>query len=259
MERGRLSLTDTISERLPGYSGEGGRTINVYHLLTSTSGLPDFGGRDEEAYKNPWTEKQIVERFCSGRLAFTPGSQFNYNNADYYLLGKIVEHVEGLDFQSVLAARILRPLRMRDTGMAHSSRIIARLATPYARSRSDDSLSNEPHLYIENFGAAGAMYSTARDLLIFSRALYGGELLEAGALESLLTPNLANHAMGLWIFHRTLGRKTIRMAERQGSIGATGARLVRLLDYDATIVMLANIWPRDMDALLRDIVVELVG
>jgi len=33
---------------------------------------------------------------------------------------------------------------------------------------------------------------------------------------------------------------------------------VRLLDYDATIIVLANIWPRNMDGLLRDIVQELV-
>ena len=48
------------------------------------------------------------------------------------------------------------------------------------------------------------------------------------------------------LFDRTLDGKTIRMAERQGSIAATGARLARLLDYDATIIALANIWPRNM-------------
>ena len=259
VERNRLSLTDTLVDALPGYSGEGRGQITVYQLLTATSGLRDFGGNDEEAYKAPWTDTEIVERFCSGPLAFSPGSKFSYNNADYYLLGKILEVAYRQPFSNILAAQILRPLNMRDTGMADTASIIPRLATPYVRDRENDALSNEPHFYIENYGAAGAMYSTPRDLLIFSQGLFQEELLAPATLNKLLTPNFSNYAMGLWLFNRTLDGKTIRMAERQGSIAATGARLVRLLDYDATLVLLANIWPRNMDGLVRDIVQELVN
>lgn len=259
VERNRLSLTDTLVDALPGYSGEGRGQITVYQLLTATSGLRDFGGNDEEAYKAPWTDTEIVERFCSGPLAFSPGSKFSYNNADYYLLGKILEVAYRQPFSNILAAQILRPLNMRDTGMADTASIIPRLATSYVRDRENDALSNEPHFYIENYGAAGAMYSTPRDLLIFSQGLFQEELLAPATLNKLLTPNFSNYAMGLWLFNRTLDGKTIRMAERQGSIAATGARLVRLLDYDATLVLLANIWPRNMDGLVRDIVQELVN
>jgi D-alanyl-D-alanine carboxypeptidase len=259
VERHRLSLTDTLAHALPGYSGEGREQITVYQLLTATSGLRDFGGDHEEAYKAPWTDAELVERFCSGPLAFRPGSKFSYNNADYYLLGKILEAAYRQPFSNLLAEQILQPLNLRDTGMAQNAKIIPRLATPYARDTQNDALSNEPHFYIENYGAAGAMYSSARDLLIFSQALYREKLLAPATLNELLTPNLSDYAMGLWLFNRTLDGKTIRMAERQGSIAATGARLVRLLDYDATIVLLANIWPRNMDGLLRDIVQELIS
>jgi D-alanyl-D-alanine carboxypeptidase len=259
VEQHRLSLGHTLKEALPDYPGEGGERINLHQLLTATSGLRDFGGVDEEAYKASWTEAEIVERFCSGPLAFPPGSKFSYNNADYYLLGKILEAAHRQPFSSVLAAEILQPLSMRDTGMANTAGIIPRLATPYVRDRQNDALSNEPHFHIENYGAAGAMYSSPRDLLIFSQALFRGKLLAPATLTKLLTPNLSDYAMGLWLFNRTLDGKTIRMAERQGAIAATGARLVRLLDYDATVVLLANIWPRNMDGLLRDIVQELVS
>ena len=258
VERRRLSLTDTLIDALPSYSGQGRELITVYQLLTATSGLRDFGGVDEEAYKTPWTDAEIVERFCSGALAFPPGSRFSYNNADYYLLGKILEVAYRQPYSNILDEQILRPLNMRDTGLADSRTIIPRLATPYARDHQNDALSHEPNFYIENYGAAGAMYSSPRDLLVFSQGLFRGKLLSPATLNELLTPNLSNYAMGLWLFNRTLDGKTIRMAERQGSIGATGARLVRLLDYDATIVLLANIWPRNMDGLVRDIVQELV-
>ena len=259
VEQQRLSLTDTLADALPSYSGEGRELITVYQLLTATSGLRDFGGDDEEAYKAPWTDAEIVERFCSGPLAFPPGSKFNYNNADYYLLGKILEVAHREPFSRILAAQILRPLNMRDTGMADSASIIPRLATPYVRDRQTDALSNEPHFHIENYGAAGAMYSSPRDLLVFSQGLFQEKLLAPASLDKLLTPNLSNYAMGLWLFNRALDGKSILMAERQGSIGATGARLVRLLDYDATVVLLANIWPRNMDGLVRDIVQDLVS
>jgi len=81
----------------------------------------------------------------------------------------------------------------------------------------------------------------------------------AAALKQLLTPKLSNYGMGIWLFNRHLDDKIIRMAERQGAIAGTGTRLVRLLDHDATIVLLANIWPRNMDGLERDIVQELVA
>jgi D-alanyl-D-alanine carboxypeptidase len=258
VEQRRLSLTDRLIDTLPGYSGQCREQITLYQLLTATSGLRDFGGKDEEAYKSPWTDAEIVERFCAGPLIFPPGSKFSYNNADYYLLGKILEVAFRQSFSNILAARILQPLNLRDTGMADTDSIIPRLATPYARDRNNGALSNEPHFYIQNYGAAGAMYSSPRDLLAFSQALFQERLLARETLEKLLTPNLSNYAMGLWLFNRTLDGKTIRMAERQGSIAATGARLVRLLDYDATIIVLANIWPRNMDGLLRDIVQELV-
>jgi D-alanyl-D-alanine carboxypeptidase len=258
VEQRRLSLTDRLIDALPGYSGEGRDQITLYQLLTATSGLRDFGGQSEEAYKSPWTDAEIVQRFCSGPLIFPPGSKFSYNNADYYLLGKILEVAYRQPFSNILAERILRPLNLRDTGMADTDSIIPRLATPYARDRNNVPLSNEPHFYIQNYGAAGAMYSSPRDLLAFSQALFRERLIAPETLKKLLTPNLSDYAMGLWLFNRSLDGKTIRMAERQGAIAATGARLIRLLDYDATIIVLANIWPRNMDGLVRDIVQELV-
>lgn len=259
VEQRRLSLTDTIGVHLPGYAGEGQYKVTLYQLLTATSGLQDFGRNHGEAYSKPWSEEELLERLCGGPLAFPPGSKWNYNNADYYLLGKILEAVWEKPYGGILQEQILRPLNLVDTGMADAATIIPRLATPYIRDRQTDALSNEPFFYIQNYGAAGAMYSSPYDLLAFSRALYGGRLLGPAALKQLLTPNLASYGLGIWLFNRNLDGKTIRMAERQGAIAGTGARLVRLLDHDATIVLLANIWPRNMDGLERDIVQELVS
>lgn len=259
VEQKRLTLADTIGMHLPSYSGAAKNKVNIFQLLTATSGIPDFGRNNGEAYSRKWTPDEIVERFCGGNLEFVPGSKFRYNNADYYLLGRILEATYKNNFAGILSAQILRLLKMESTGMADTATIIPRLACPYMRDRQTDALSNDPPYFIENYGAAGAMYSSPRDLLAFSNALYGKRIVKADTLRRMLTPNLANYAFGQWIFHRSLDNIPIRMAERQGSIQSVGARFVRLLDYDATIIIIANIWPRNMDMLERDIVQELVA
>ena len=177
VEQGRLSLTDTIGVHLPGNVGEARDQVTLCQLLTATSGLKDFGRNNGEAYSKPWSEKELLERFCGGPLAFPPGSKWNYNNADYYLLGKVLEAVQKKPYDGILQEQILRPLKLADTGMADSATITPRLATPYTRDRQTDALSNEAFFYIENYAAAGAMYSSPYDLLAFSRAPFAGRLL----------------------------------------------------------------------------------
>jgi len=244
---------------LSSYAGPAKDKVNLFHLLTATSGIPDFGRDDDLAYNHKWSPDQIVERFCGGNLEFTPGSQFRYNNADFYLLGRILEATYRTSYAEVLKAQILLPLKMNDTGLADTASIVPRLACAYARDPQTDALSNDPFYFIENYGAAGAMFSTPHDLLVFSNALYGGHIVRLDTLRQMLTPHLSDYAFGQWIFNRTLDGIPVRMAERQGSIEGVGARFVRLLDHDATIIMIANIWPRDMDMLERDIVQELVA
>jgi D-alanyl-D-alanine carboxypeptidase len=267
-QEGRLNVDATIGTVMPAYPGEGGDRVTVHQLLNHTSGLENFDRERSfqegvenglERYQKPHTSNALLARCCGGRLAGEPGAAFTYNNADYIVLGKIIEHVTGKPYAQVLHERILAPLGLRDTGMMRSDTILPRLASTYFYP--DDTGKGVPDLpvYWENFYAAGGMYSTAADLLVFADALFGGErLLGADARQRLLTPALDDYGYGLWSYSFERGGRRHRVAKRPGSIMGANAVLYRLLDHDATIVLLANTNRADLDVLAQRIANVLV-
>jgi CubicO group peptidase (beta-lactamase class C family) len=57
-------------------------------------------------------------------------------------------------------------------------------------------------VYMENWFAAGGMYSTTADLMKFANALYGGKLLSAASLDLMLTPRLDGYGFGYGLGNR---------------------------------------------------------
>src|SRR5690606_2750620 len=103
-------------------------------------------------------------------------------------------------------------------------------------------------VYPENWWAAGAMYSTADDLLVFARALYGGRLLRPATLRAMLTAGLDEYGYGLWVATQHVGELTHRFAQRPGRIMGANVTLLRYLDADVTVIILGNTNATDIDA-----------
>ncbi|WP_346660365.1 serine hydrolase domain-containing protein [Nannocystis sp. RBIL2] len=97
-DRGKLDLDATIHTYLPSYAGEAATKVTVHQLLNHTSGMQNADEGADPAkgvphYQTPMSSDELVRRFYSGPLAAEPGRKFDYNNADYVLLGKIVEAI----------------------------------------------------------------------------------------------------------------------------------------------------------------------
>ena len=115
-----------------------------------------------------------------------PGTRYDYSNANYILLGRIVERVTGKGIATVIRSRLLRPLDLdhtwfqgeepAPTGMAtrrHGLRPAWR-GLGCVRERHGP----PPWTSMATFiWAAGAMMSTPTDLARWARALYGGQVL----------------------------------------------------------------------------------
>jgi CubicO group peptidase (beta-lactamase class C family) len=123
---GRLRYEDTLKDIFPEFP-DYGRGITVRHLLTHTSGLPDY--EDLMAPVDPAVpvdQSQIddagVLTLLEGRASglFAPGAMWRYSNSGYVLLGLIVEKVSGRSLPDVLRERVFRPLGMSNT-VAHVS------------------------------------------------------------------------------------------------------------------------------------------
>jgi len=243
-EAGKIDLKQPIKTYLKDYKGEGAETVTIHHLLTHTSGIKNCEeiGPDVEIYRMPNTIDNIVAKYCSGELTFQPGTRFSYNNAEYMILGKIIEVIYNKSYEQVLAEKLLQPMDMENSGMINHSKIIKNLAYAYLFDKNTQEYINNPPFNIENYYASGAMYSTTNDLLKFSNGLYQGRILNDNSVKLLLqtTPVTENYGYGLWIYHIKIKNKELKAAYRPGGCMGTNTLLNCYLDEGLTIVILAN-------------------
>lgn len=254
VENGKVDLNKSIKTYLPGYKGEGGDKTTVFHLLTATSGIEsnekDAKGDDIPAmYEKPYSTDDLLNIFCSGKLENEPGKVWNYNNADYVILGKIIEAVYGKSYEEVLRQMILVPLHMNSTGMFAMTKVIKNLANVYEVNDSTKAIENTPPIYTENYWAAGGLYSTTDDLLRFANGLYGSKLLRQESVSAIIHPYLAGYGLGLWVSERKVNNQTVHIAERQGAIWGTKTRLLYVPELELTVVLLSNAQTTSMDDL----------
>jgi D-alanyl-D-alanine carboxypeptidase len=194
-DEGRLSLSDTVEEHLPGLvrgAGNDGRALTLRSLLTHTSGLRDFSADTRGTV--PVTPLQAV------RIALThppaDRGRFSYSNTNYVLLGLIVEQVTGRSYADEAARRILTPLRLTGTSFPGSRTTLPR---PHGRSYAADG-TDVTRLDPRVAGAAGELVTTLADLNRFYAALLGGELLPPHRLREMLGTRTAHGSYGMGLF-----------------------------------------------------------
>jgi D-alanyl-D-alanine carboxypeptidase len=249
-EQGRVDLNKTVRTYLPDYAGEAGDKVTIHQLLNHTSGMANIDRNLTGAesairngiphYQTPLTTDELLAKYCSERLVNEPGRVFDYNNADYIVLGKIIERVHGKPYEQVLSESILQPLAMRDTGMLYQHDVLDGLADTYFFRDDLKRLANDLPVYIENWYAAGAMYSTARDLLKFSDALFGAKLLKAETLALMFKPGLDDYGYGVWVYETTINHRKRVVVKRPGRIMGAQSMLFRLLNDKVTVIILGN-------------------
>lgn len=267
-EQGKLDLNKTIGTYLSDYAGEGADKVTIHQLLNHTSGLTNFDQVTNvetaiksglPTYQTPYTSDQLLAKFCSGKLVHVPGEVFDYNNADYIILGKIIERLYGATYEQVLQDRILQPLKMKDTGMLRQSDVIEGLAPTYFFRDDLKALVNDLPVYPENWYAAGAMYSTVQDVLAFANALFGLKLLKKETLALMVTPGLDDYGYGLWSYESKVGDKKHRVVKRPGQIMGAQTQLYHFLDDDVTVIILSNTGTTDLDEFVAEIGKRVVG
>ena len=111
----KLDLQAPITTYLPDYPKETGDKITTHHLLTHTSGIPNYTSFPDffqNESRNPYTPDEFVKKFDAKSLDFEPGEKFSYSNSGYFLLGVIIEKVTGKSYEQMLNDHIFSPLNM---------------------------------------------------------------------------------------------------------------------------------------------------
>ena len=241
MDEGRIDLNKTIGFYLPSYTGEAKDRATIHHLLTYSSGIENLDQYNEDMYALKYSIDSIIKKYCSGKLVFEPGSRMDYKNADYILLGKIIETITGKSFEKTLQEKILNPLKITKSGMLRNADIIPGLVNYYWKD-SSGIIGNDDPYWIENFYASGSMYGNATDLYKFDQALFTGKLLKKETLKLMLTsyPELYGVAYSFWVTKQEFGKSTKRVMDRRGSLSGANTAWFHSIDDNKTIIVLSN-------------------
>jgi CubicO group peptidase (beta-lactamase class C family) len=246
-EEGKLRLDGTIRAYLPEYPAAQGDRVTVHQLLTHASGIPSYTGLPgfmSNVSRNPARPAEFVHLFDTLPFEFPPGSQFRYNNSGYYLLGAIIERLEGESYDQVLRRRILEPLGLRETGYDWSADIIPQRASAYQMTLGG--LRHAAYLDMSLPYAAGSMYSTVDDLWRWNQALTARRLLSAESYRLMETPHV--RAGQGWYGYGWFSERVDRGPERDsaaafwhsGGINGFAAMHYRIPGDDIAIIWLDN-------------------
>lgn len=240
VEKGQLRLDGRVSDYLPDYSKFNGHRITLHHLLSHTSGMPDYTATPafEVTRKLSKTPEATVRDFSALPLEFEPGSTYRYNNFGYFLLGAIIEQVTNKPYAQVLAENILQPLHMQDTGYDLLSTVLPKRAAGYEKTATG--LVNAPYIDMMGPYAAGSMYSTVGDLYKWEQALYTTQLLSEAGKAQLFKPFKNDHAYGWNTARIPMGPDTVAVLRHGGVINGFRAFLLRAPKDHNLVVALDN-------------------
>ncbi len=131
VESGKLSLSASINTYLPvNYRSQKWESVEVKHLLSHTSGIPDYGlERDYYAVIDGWPDEATMDGMVleatEAELEFSPGTDFNYSNIGYTLLGLIISEVTGQAYEDFVETQILAPMGMENSKLHRLDHVAA--------------------------------------------------------------------------------------------------------------------------------------
>ena len=170
IEAGLYTEETPITDILPALGAiDSPRPLVVADLLFHMSGLPDY--LEWEDYGNKTTNAEVLDWLTAQELDHAPGTQFEYSNTGYLVLGAVVAAAEDAqDLAQVLQARVWGPLGMSDTALPDP----ARRVTGYDGTGGDFEVAMDPSVAQGD----GNVFSTLTDLAKYEAALAGDALLE---------------------------------------------------------------------------------
>jgi CubicO group peptidase (beta-lactamase class C family) len=179
-EQGKLSFDDKLGKHLPDYPNhEAAEKVTIRQLLDMKSGIGDFFGPEFEATpKNRLrTVKEFLPLFANKALQFEPGTNQQYSNGGYIVLGAIVEKVSGQDYYDYVREHIFKLADMQNTDWYEADLVTANLASGYTTEGNAKGVRrNKLYSRPAKGSPAGGGYSTAPDLMKFVAALREGKL-----------------------------------------------------------------------------------
>ena len=240
VEEAKIGLADPITKYFPDAPATW-RGITVRHLLTHTSGIPDYT-TDAMDYRRDYTEDELAKMAFGLKPEFAPGSRWNYSNTGYVLLGIIVHKASGKFYGDLLRERVFTPLGMKTARVISEADIIANRAAGYRMSQGQ--LKNQEWVSpVLNTTADGSLYLSLNDYIAWDRGLREKKVLSADSWATINTPvtltSGRRYPYGFgWSVDTVAGQLRIHHG---GAWQGFQTYISRYMGDDVTIVALSNL------------------
>ncbi|WP_055628386.1 serine hydrolase domain-containing protein, partial [Streptomyces hirsutus] len=195
VDEGRLELDAPVNHYLPGLLPDD--RITVRHLLTHRSGLADYTEAmfaktvpGFEAVRNRvFTYQELVDLSLAEPRTTEPGVAYKYSNANFVVVGMLIENATGTSVAKQYEQRIIKPLKLRHTSYVHPE---TRIRETHVRGylHPDEvgaPLVDSTEQTVSWAQSAGAVISDPADLNTFTTALMRGRLLSPRMLDAMTT------------------------------------------------------------------------
>lgn len=190
-EEGLLELSDKLVDILPknSYSGYFDPNISLHHLLSHTSGLPDYGNIDEELKednflkfkRSRFSNNEYIDFISNVQSIGKPGQQFHYSNFAYHLAAIIIEITYDVPFAQVLEKKLTIPLGLKNTlSSSKNEFVVSNLAKAYNYDKTTSEWLENPFI---DLSIGRRIFSTPSDLSRWAQVIDNPGWLTKPSLE----------------------------------------------------------------------------
>ena len=180
---GKLKLEDKLTKYIDGFKDPNVNKITINHLINHESGFADY--HTLNYFDLTLAERKlqaIVERAKSYELNFEPGTEQDYSNLGYVILGAIIEKASGKSYFENVQERIVNVLNLKNTYLNNFRDLQNRIANGYYYNPFGELIEAEPTQDIPN--PDGGFLSTTEDIMKFYRSYYYDDLLLSEDIKS---------------------------------------------------------------------------
>ncbi|MXP09286.1 serine hydrolase domain-containing protein [Pseudoblastomonas halimionae] len=190
VEAGKIDPDAPVSDYLPDFKGRPAGAITIRQLLSHTSGYSTLQGNSAPTQTDTGADA-IARRatwYAQQQPAYSPGPRWEYSNANYLILGRVIERVGGFPYPAYITANILRPIGMDHTYVSGDEQH-TELAQGYSPWFGSMRRTGAP---APGLGSApqGGIVSTANDFARYLRMMMNGrdDILSAAGKTRMLEP-----------------------------------------------------------------------
>jgi CubicO group peptidase (beta-lactamase class C family) len=254
-EEGKLSVSDPISRYFPHVPADKAG-ITLHNLLTHSSGLSDPDLGDFE----PVTLADYLRMVFATPLRIAPGTGYSYENANFSLLGAIIEELSGESYEEFVRERLFLPNGMYETGYKLPLWGEGRLAQGYLAGKPWGTILGRPMAADGPYWALranGGIHTTAYDMLRWARALLEGRALTPASMKKLWAP-YSNEGGGTYYGYGWSIAKApdgAKIVTHNGGNGIYFADLAIMPDTGLVVFLMTNVISenRSANALLQQL------